>query len=110
MSFGFTSAPSTFMRLMSHILHAFIGRLIVVYFDDKLIYNKGLDEHTFDLRQIPDVLRNESLYANLLYANIKKCDFCMQKIVFLEYVISEKGIEMDEAKVKAIKSGLHLRR
>jgi hypothetical protein len=48
------------------------------------------------LRQVPDVLRKESLYANL-----KRCDFCMDIIIFLEYVVSAKGMEMDEAKVKA---------
>ena len=49
------------------------------------------------MRQVLDVLRKEFLYANL-----KKCDFCMYIIVFLGYVVSAKGIEMDEAKVKAI--------
>jgi hypothetical protein len=45
-----------------------------------------------------DVLRKEKLYANL-----KKCSFCMEKVVFLGYVISAKGIKVDEEKVKAIK-------
>ena len=45
-----------------------------------------------------DVLRKEKLYANL-----KKCSFCMKKVVFLGYVISTEGIEVDEEKVKAIK-------
>jgi hypothetical protein len=49
------------------------------------------------LRQVIDVLRKDSLYANL-----KKCDFCMDIIIFFRYVVSEKGIEMDETKVKAI--------
>jgi hypothetical protein len=62
-----------------------------------LIYSKEIDEHISHLRQVLDVLRKESLYANL-----KKCDFCMDIIVFLGYVVSAKGIEMDEAKVKAI--------
>ena len=43
------------------------------------------------------MLRKEPLYANL-----KRCDFCMDIIIFLGYVVSAKGIEMDEAKVKAI--------
>jgi hypothetical protein len=50
-----------------------------------------------------DVLRKEKLYANL-----KKCSFYMDKVVFLGYVISAKGIEVDEKKVKAIKECPHL--
>jgi hypothetical protein len=86
---------------MNHVLRAFIGKFVVVYFDNILIYSKEFDEHMDHLRHVLDVLRKESLYANL-----KKCDVCMDKIIFLRSVVSAKGIEMDEAKFKAIQEWL----
>jgi hypothetical protein len=99
MHFGLTNAPRTFMRLMNHALRAFIGRFVVVYFDDILVYSKSLDEHIDHLHCVLDVLRKEKLYAN----NVKKCSFCLDKVMFLGFVVSVKGITVDKEKVKAIK-------
>ena len=45
------------------------------------------------MRNVLSVLRSEKLYANL-----KKYAFYMDKIVFLGYVVTAQGIEMDEEK------------
>jgi len=71
------------MCLMNHILRVFIGKFIVMYFDDILIYNKNLNEHIDHLLNVLDVLRKVQLYANL-----KKCNFYIEKIMFLGYFVT----------------------
>ncbi|CAN6969173.1 unnamed protein product [Brassica oleracea var. botrytis] len=61
----------TFMRLMNEVLRPYIGKFVVVYFDDILIYSQRLSDHISHVEQVLKALRQEGLFANL-----KKCVFC----------------------------------
>ena len=66
----------------------------MVYFDDILIYSANQEEHLRHVKEVLSVLRREKFYATM-----KKCVFMSPKVLFLGYVISGVGLEVDEAKV-----------
>lgn len=99
MLFGLTNAPATFQSLMNTVFKPYLRKFVLVSFDDILIYSSDLAAHLSHMKIVLEVLRK-----NELYANKKKCSFAKSKVDHLGHIISEKGVEVDPEKIRAIKA------
>ncbi|GJS12394.1 hypothetical protein Tco_0369190 [Tanacetum coccineum] len=60
---------------------------------------KSKEEHEVHLRLVLELLKIEKLYAKF-----SKCEFWLQEVHFLGYVVNQKGIHVDPSKIKAVKN------
>ena len=97
MSFGLTNAPAAFMELMNRVFHDYLDKFIIVFIVDILVYSKTREDHEMHLR-----LALERLQSEKLYAKFSKCEFWLDRVMFLGHIVSEEGVAVDPAKIEAI--------
>nr|CAD1837747.1 unnamed protein product [Ananas comosus var. bracteatus] len=97
MPFGLTNAPATFQAIMNCTFEPYLRKFILVFFDDILIYSKGLEEHVRHLCITLDELRKHRFYAKW-----SKCYFGQDKVEYLRHIISAKGVATDPLKIEAM--------
>jgi hypothetical protein len=68
--FRLTNAPATFQTLMNQLLHKYLRKIVLVFFDDILIYSKSEEEHKEHLHHMLELLRK-----NHLLTKQSKCVF-----------------------------------
>ena len=99
MPFGLMNVPVSFQEYINKILAEKLDIFDIVYLDNILIYtDDDGDRHVSTVRWVLEQLRKFSLFANL-----KKCCFHQEEIWFLGYVMSLKGIRMEDERIEVVK-------
>ena len=97
--FGLANAPSIYQRTMNKVLAQFIGKFVMVFIDDIVVYSKNKEDHA---KHVQLVL--ETLEKNGLTLKDTKCSFAQSQIDLLGYVVSAKGVSAQAGKTEAIKA------
>ena len=97
MPFDLIKAGATFQREMDVAFWGLIGKCMVVYLDDVMVYSKNREEHIQHLTHIFERCRK---YGTSL--NPKKTIFGVEEGKLLGHIISQAGIHIDPERIKAI--------
>jgi hypothetical protein len=75
----------------------YLDKFITAYIDDLLIYSRTLKKHKQHVCIVLECLRSAGLQAS-----IQKCEFAVQRMKYLGFIITTEGIEVDPEKVAVI--------
>ena len=70
-----------------------LDKFVIVFIDDILIYSKSREDHEHHLRIVLGRLK-----AHQLYAKLSKCEFWLEKIAFLEHILTTEGKKVDPSR------------
>ena len=97
MPFRLKNAGATYQRLMNKMFAHQIRRNVQVYVDDMLVKSLREEDHLDDLRETFNTLRSYNMKLNP-----NKCAFGVTAGKFLGFMVSQRGIEVNPEKIRAI--------
>ncbi|KAM1957687.1 hypothetical protein ACFX15_003164 [Malus domestica] len=95
--FGLKNAEATYQRLVNSMFAEQIGKIMEVYVDDMLVKSKHVDQHIANLSETFTILNRYQIRLNP-----NKFAFGVGSGKFLSFMISQRGIEANPKKIKAI--------
>ncbi|MCQ7285329.1 RNA-directed DNA polymerase, partial [Salmonella enterica] len=99
MPFGLCNAPATFQRCMMSIFSDMVGESLEVFMDDFSIFGTSFDACLNELQKVLKRCVEKNLVLSW-----EKSHFMVQEGIVLGHVISERGMEVDKAKIRVISS------
>jgi len=97
MPFGLKNAGATYQRLMDKVFKELIGRSVEIYIDDMIVKSVSCAQYIQDLNQVFKALR-----AVGMRLNPERCVFGVEGGKFLGFMLTNRGIEANPDKCRAI--------
>jgi hypothetical protein len=97
MPFGLCNAPASFQRCMMAVFSEFIKEVVEVFMNEFSVYWKTFVDCLTNLDKVLTRCTEVDLVLNW-----EKCHFMVKQGIVLEHIISERGIEVDKAKVETV--------
>nr|CAD2176153.1 unnamed protein product [Meloidogyne enterolobii] len=94
--FGLAGAPHTFQKVMEEMRQQ-LSRSFLVYLDDVILGSQTENEHLEDLKAFLNVMCEVGMKLRA-----EKCRWRCSEIRYLGFLISEKGVRMDDSDLKPI--------
>ncbi|KAL0458585.1 UNVERIFIED_CONTAM: Polyprotein P3 [Sesamum latifolium] len=97
MPFGLKNAGATYQRAMQRIFDDMLHKNVECYVDDLVVKSKKREDHLYDLRKVFERLRRYQLKMNP-----SKCAFGVTSGKFFGFIVRQRGIEIEQAKIDTI--------
>ncbi|GKV06415.1 hypothetical protein SLEP1_g18313 [Rubroshorea leprosula] len=97
MPFGLKNVGTTYQKMVTIVFRAQIGRNLEVYVGDIVVKSLKVEDHLTDLDETFNNLRK-----NRMRLNPAKCIFGVESGKFLGFMVSQRGIEVNPEKIRAI--------
>uniref|UniRef100_UPI0020CAA85C reverse transcriptase family protein n=1 Tax=Picosynechococcus sp. (strain ATCC 27264 / PCC 7002 / PR-6) TaxID=32049 RepID=UPI0020CAA85C len=97
MPFGLCNAPATFQRCMMSIFQGLNEDIMEVFMDDFSVFGSSFDSCLVNLTRVLQRCQDANLVLNW-----EKCHFMVTEGIVLRHKVSQKGLEVDRAKIVAI--------
>ena len=97
MPFGLMNTGATFQRVATVLLHDMMHNEVEVYVEDMIVKSKDREGHIFNLSKFFERIKEYRLRLNS-----QKCTFGVTIRKLLSFLVSDRRIEVDPSKIKAI--------
>lgn len=95
--FGVCNAPAYFSAAMNTVMAGLLGKCVLVYLDDILVFSKSAEQHEKDLDMVLSRLAEFKLYAKQ-----SKCHWNLPEVEFLGHFVGRNGVRVDPRKVQIV--------